>query len=58
MYNYKATCTRVVGGDTIEVTIDLGFCVMFKETVRLKEIDTPESRTKNTLEKQAGLKVK
>lgn len=57
MYNYKATCTRVIDGDTIEVTIDLGFYVMIKETIRLKGIDTPESRTRNTLEKQAGLKV-
>jgi micrococcal nuclease len=57
MYNYKATCTRVIDGDTIEVIIDLGFNVMIKETVRLKGIDTPESRTRNTLEKQAGLKV-
>lgn len=58
MYNYKATCTRVIDGDTIEIIIDLGFNVMIKETVRLKGVDTPESRTSNHLEKQAGLKVK
>lgn len=58
MYNYKAQCVRVVDGDTIEVIIDLGFNVSYKETVRLNKIDSPESRTSNKLEKQAGLKVK
>jgi micrococcal nuclease len=58
MYNYKAQCVRVVDGDTIEILIDLGFNVSYKETVRLNGIDSPESRTSNKLEKQAGLKVK
>jgi len=58
LYNYKATCDRVVDGDTIDVTIDLGFDITIKQRVRVVGIDTPESRTKDLLEKSAGLFVK
>jgi len=46
---------KVVDGDTIDVTIDLGFDVCTKQRVRLLGIDTPESRTSNTEEKVFGL---
>lgn len=58
MYHYKALCNKVIDGDTIEATIDLGFDIFKKEVIRLKGLDTPESRTVDQLEKQAGLKVK
>src|SRR6056300_1723815 len=55
LYNYKATVTKVVDGDTIDVLIDLGFNVILKERIRLLGIDAPESRTKDLVEKQKGL---
>ena len=58
MYNYKATCTRVVDGDTIDAMIDLGFGVYTKKRIRLAEIDAPESRTKDKQEKILGLAAK
>ena len=49
---------RVVDGDTIDVTIDLGFNVWIKERLRLYGLNTPETRTKDAEEKERGLKAK
>jgi micrococcal nuclease len=46
---------RVVDGDTIDVTIDLGFDLYKKERVRVAGVDTPEKRTKDEEEKELGL---
>ena len=57
-YVYKATIERVVDGDTIDVTLDLGFDVrLHKQRCRLAGIDTPESRTRNLAEKALGKKA-
>lgn len=42
MYEYKAKLVRVIDGDTIEVNIDLGFDITFKQKIRLARIDTAE----------------
>ena len=58
-YIYKATIERVVDGDTIDVTLDLGFDVrLHKQRCRLAGIDTPESRTRDLAEKKLGLYAK
>ena len=55
-YNFRVTkSNRVVDGDTIDVTIDLGFDLYKKERVRVAGVDTPEKRTKNLEEKALGL---
>ena len=54
MYEYSCTVERVVDGDTIDVTLDLGFDILHKCRVRLYGIDTPESRTRNKDEKVRG----
>ena len=55
---YRAELERVVDGDTIDVTIDLGFHIkLTKQRCRLKGIDTPESRTRNLVEKALGKKA-
>jgi micrococcal nuclease len=54
MYEYKCTIDRVVDGDTVDATLDLGFSVLYKSRVRLFGIDTPESRTRNKDEKARG----
>ena len=50
--------TKVVDGDTIDVILDMGFNILYKERVRLFGIDTPESRTRDLTEKKYGLKSK
>ncbi len=56
---YRATLDRVVDGDTLDCTLDLGFDVkLHKQRVRLAGIDTAESRTRNLEEKALGLKAK
>ena len=55
-YNFRVIkINRVVDGDTIDVTIDLGFDLYKKERVRVAGVDTPEKRTKNLEEKALGL---
>ena len=52
MFEYRVKIRRVVDGDTVDVDIDLGFGVwLYKERVRLYGIDTPESRTRDKIEK-------
>jgi micrococcal nuclease len=59
MYEYKVKVLRVVDGDTVDVDIDLGFGVWLrKERVRIMGIDTPESRTRDKVEKKFGLASK
>ena len=59
MYRYKVEVTRVVDGDTVDVDIDLGFGMTYKiQRVRMKGIDTPESRTRDLVEKKFGLASK
>ncbi len=55
---YVKKIENVVDGDTIDVTIDLGFDILFSSRVRLAGIDTPESRTKDLKEKALGLEAK
>lgn len=55
MYIYSAHVTKVIDGDTIEIDLDLGFGVWYRnQRVRLNGIDTPESRTKDKDEKNRG----
>ena len=59
MYEYRARVLKVVDGDTVDVDIDLGFGVWLKdERVRIMGIDTPESRTRDKVEKKFGLAAK
>ena len=59
MYQYKAKITRIIDGDTVDCDIDLGFKVILaKQRIRLYGIDTPESRTRDKVEKKYGLLAK
>ena len=55
---YRADITRVVDGDTCDVTLHLGFDILYKGRVRQTGIDTPESRTRDLEEKKFGLASK
>ena len=55
-YNFRVVkIDRVLDGDTIDVTIDLGFDLFKKERVRIAGVDTPEKRTRNLEEKELGI---
>lgn len=59
MYEYRTKLVKVVDGDTVDVDIDLGFGVWLRdERVRIMGIDTPESRTRDKVEKVFGLAAK
>jgi len=59
MYDYKCNVVKIVDGDTVDVDIDLGFGIwMRNERVRIMGIDTPESRTRDLVEKKFGLAAK
>lgn len=59
MYDYNCTIVRIVDGDTVDIDIDLGFgIIMTAQRVRIAGIDTPESRTRDLVEKQFGLASK
>jgi|TARA_R100001129_G_C5325629_1_gene248492 micrococcal nuclease len=58
-YFYKCKTVRIIDGDTVDADIQLGFNVTLSKTrIRLYNIDTPESRTRNLEEKALGLKAK
>ena len=55
-YNFRVIkIDKVLDGDTIDVTIDLGFDLYKKERVRIAGVDTPEKRTRNLEEKALGI---
>ena len=55
-YNFRVIeINRVLDGDTIDVTIDLGFDLYKKERVRVAGVDTPEKRTRDLEEKELGI---
>jgi len=61
MYEYRCEITRVVDGDTIDATVDLGWDTWIRGSggrIRLYGIDTPESRTRDLEEKKYGLAAK
>ncbi len=55
-YNFRVIkIDKVLDGDTIDVTIDLGFDLYKKERVRVAGVDTPEKRTRDLEEKALGI---
>ena len=55
-YNFRVvSIDKVLDGDTIDVTIDLGFDLYKKERVPVAGVDTPEKRTRDLEEKALGL---
>jgi len=59
MYEYKiASVEKVVDGDTVDCTLDLGFGMFCKQRIRLYGIDAPETHSKNLKEKSMGKESK
>ena len=55
-HTYKARLDRVVDGDTIHVSLDLGFKIYHKEILRLAKIAAAETGAEGGAEATAGLK--
>ncbi len=59
LYFYQVKeIVKVVDGDTIDLSIDLGFDLSIKIRVRMSGINAWESRTRNLEEKKLGLAAK
>lgn len=58
LYPVKDNQHRVIDGDTVSLLLDTGFNATQKISLRLIGLNAPESRTRNVLEKEAGLIVK
>lgn len=58
MYEYQATVNRVIDGDTIEVSVDLGFSLVWTTPVRLFGINTPETNSKVAEERAMAMQAK
>tara|TARA_R100000664_G_scaffold11765_2_gene19018 strand:- start:6512 stop:6940 length:429 start_codon:yes stop_codon:yes gene_type:complete len=54
MYEYACNVERVIDGDSLILSIQLGFSISYRSSVRLFAIDTPESRTRDLDEKARG----
>lgn len=52
MFEYAVKeVNKIVDGDTVDLSIDLGFNVIYKHRFRLAQIDTPESNSKDPTER-------
>jgi len=56
--NYEAKIVRVVDGDTVDADIYLGFDITMRQRLRLYGVNTPETRSRDLVEKANGLKAK
>jgi len=54
MYVYTARLVRVIDGDTVELEVDCGFRLTFRDRFRLAHIDAPE-HDKSSTDYLAGL---
>jgi endonuclease YncB( thermonuclease family) len=58
-YIYRIKNIRVKDGDTIDCTVELGFNILLNATIRLADLDTPETwRPSNEKERAAGINCK
>lgn len=44
LWHYRASPTRIIDGDTLELRIDMGFKMSIDTSVRVLGVDTPERR--------------
>ena len=51
LYTYQATAERVIDGDTVELTIDLGFKIQWRINCRFHGINAPELTSKDETER-------
>lgn len=56
--SYRARCTKVVDGDTVDLVVDVGFRTTVSGRFRLLGIDTPELNSKDPAERALAVKAK
>jgi micrococcal nuclease len=56
-YKYLAQVVRIIDGDTVDATVDLGFDVKLSARFRMLGINAPERNTKEGKESLARLAV-
>ena len=56
--SYRARCTYVVDGDTVDLYVDLGFHAFRQERFRLYGIDTPELRDRDLDKRELAKEAK
>lgn len=56
-FEYSAKVNKIIDGDTIDVTLDLGFSLYLSQRVRLAEIDAPEMRESGGKDAKEFLKI-
>jgi endonuclease YncB( thermonuclease family) len=55
LFTYNAMLERVVDGDTLDVTLDLGFHTFTKQRIRLARINAPEMSIPEGVEAKTNL---
>lgn len=59
MFTYAVKkVVKVIDGDTVDVVLDLGFNVAITQRIRVRNINSAETRTKDLEEKTQGLAAK
>lgn len=58
MFEYSAQLLRVIDGDTVVISIDLGFDITIRQTVRLMGINAPEIHSSDPTEKMMGIRAR
>ena len=57
MYQYIATVNKIVDGDTVNLTIDLGFRLSYTANCRLAGINAPEMSTEEGTTSKIALTI-
>lgn len=58
MYQYQAEIIRVIDGDTVLLTMDLGMKMYYKSSCRLADINAPELNSTDALTRVKALEAK
>jgi len=58
LYWYMAEVKKIIDGDTLDISVDLGFDIYMTMRVRLFGLNTPETRSVDIEEKKRGLAAK
>jgi endonuclease YncB( thermonuclease family) len=58
MYEYRATLIRVIDGDSLHATLDLGLDIRHDVTLRLAHINTPELNDKDASVRAKALEAR
>lgn len=58
MYTYKAKLIKVIEGDTIDASVDLGFDINIRLRIKMYGIITPDPRSKDLNEQEKAINVK